>query len=282
MHKSELILCLFFFYGCNTESAGQRTNGIERADKIKPGGETLLNRIKEPEGFKRVNVKDNSFASYLRNIPLQPHGRSVHYYDGRVKKNKVHEAVVKIDVGAKDLQQCADAIMRLRAEYLLKTGRPENIHFNFTNGFRADYSKWKKGYRIKVNGNRVSWVKTEHEDSGYLTFRRYLDMVFNYAGTMSLSRELTRVAYKDMHPGDVLIQGGSPGHAVLVMDMAVDKDGKKVYLLAQSYMPAQEIHVLKNFNDGQLSPWYELKEGVVDIQTPEWDFASGDLKRFDD
>ena len=76
-------------------------------------------------------------------------------------------------------------------------------------------------------------------------FRRYLDMVFNYAGTLSLSKELIALPYKNLQPGDVLIQGGSPGHAVVVMDVAVNRDGKKLYLLAQSYMPAQEIHVLK-------------------------------------
>jgi hypothetical protein len=61
----------------------------------------------------------------------------------------------------------------------------------------------------------------------------------------------------------------------------VNKEGKKVYLLAQSYMPAQEIHVLRNFNNSQLSPWYELREGGGEIRTPEWDFTSRDLKRFD-
>ena len=45
-----------------------------------------------------------------------------------------------------------------------------------------------------------------------------------------------------MQIGDVLIQGGSPGHAVIVVDMAENPaTGEKLYLLAQSYMPAQDI-----------------------------------------
>jgi hypothetical protein len=49
--------------------------------------------------------------------------------------------------------------------------------------------------------------------------------------------------------------------------------------MAQSYMPAQNIHVLKNLNAGDLSPWYKLKENET-LKTPEWQFASGSLYTF--
>jgi hypothetical protein len=41
--------------------------------------------------------------------------------------------------------------------------------------------------------------------------------------------------------GDVFIRGGSPGHAMLVVDMGEDAAGRKIYLVAQSYMPSQLI-----------------------------------------
>lgn len=154
-----------------------------------------------------------------------------------------------------------------------------DIHFNFTNGFRADYSKWAEGFRIRVNGNRTEWYKAAAPDSSYANFRRYLNVVFAYAGTLSLSRELATVPYTGLQPGDVFIQGGSPGHAMIIMDVAVNPQGHKLYLLAQSYMPAQSIHVLKNPNDPALSPWYSLS-GTSLIHTPEWNFTSGNLKRF--
>ena len=59
-----------------------------------------------------------------------------------------------------------------------------------------------------------------------------------------------------MKIGDVFIKGGSPGHAVTIVDIAINpKTNKKVFLLAQSYMPAQEIKILKNPNNSELSPW---------------------------
>ena len=106
-----------------------------------------------------------------------------------------------------------------------------------------------------------------------------MEIIFSYAGTLSLSKELKTVNVEDINIGDVFIQGGSPGHAVVVVDMAVDNKGKNIFLLAQSYMPAQELQVLKNPGNALLSPWYSSDFGEV-LQTPEWTFRKTDLKRF--
>ena len=171
----------------------------------------------------------------------------------------------------------------MRAEYLWKHKRYADIKFNFTSGFTAEYKKWAEGNRIKVNGNQVQWYASgKGVDYSYKTFRNYLDMVFMYAGTASLSRELPAVLYTSLQPGDVFIKGGSPGHAVIVMDVAIHPNtGKKVFLLAQSYMPAQQIHILVNPTSRNLSPWYELTEtDAGKLYTPEWIFEKKDLKRF--
>ena len=105
-------------------------------------------------------------------------------------------------------------------------------------------------------------------------------MVFAYAGTLSLAKELNTVSVGEMKIGDVFIQGGSPGHAVIVVDMAENiTTGKKVFMLAQSYMPAQDIHVLKNPDNRKISPWYGVDFGE-ELNTPEWKFFKKDLKRF--
>lgn len=246
-----------------------------------PGGTTVSTRFSMPTGYTRQKPEAGSFAEYLQSLSLKENGTLVHYYNGEEKRNKVAAAVLNTDVGTKDLQQCADAVMRLRAEYLLKTKQYSALHFNFTNGFKADYSKWRSGYRIRVKGNDVSWHKTEKESVSYQSFREYMDMVFNYAGTASLSKELNPVSLSQMQIGDVFIRGGSPGHAVVVVDMATDpKTGKKLFMVAQSYMPAQDIHILINQNKPSISPWYELDVNANDILTPEWSFTSAELKRF--
>ncbi len=105
-------------------------------------------------------------------------------------------------------------------------------------------------------------------------------MVFSYAGTLSLEKELPSRQLNKLQIGDIFIQGGSPGHAIIVVDMAVDKNGNKIFMLAQSYMPAQEIHILKNPNDSKISPWYPVLN-LQTLRTPEWDFSKDRIKRFD-
>jgi hypothetical protein len=249
---------------------------------INEDGKSLRERINVPDGFERVRVEADSFGEYLRNLPLKPHGSKVHYYNGEIKRNDAHEAVVDMDIGTKDLQQCADAVIRLRAEYLYGQRQYDKIHFNFTNGFKADYSKWMHGYRIAVSGNNVTWVKTAGYSTDYEDFRKYLDTVFAYAGTLSLSKELKPAAPEDMRIGDVFIRGGTPGHCVIVVDMAENRDtGEKIFMLAQSYMPAQDIHILKNPRNPELSPWYTIEPEKALLLTPEWTFEWDDLKRFE-
>ena len=236
-------------------------------------------RIVPPQGFIRKEA--NGFGDYLRNLPLKPIGTKVKLYDGSVKAWQGGAyAVIDMEIGTSDLQQCADAVMRLRAEYLWHEKKYEDIHFNFTNGMCVDYSKWAQGYRIRVSGNNTSWYKATGEDYSYQTFRKYMNQIFMYAGTASLSRELKSVPLSDLQVGDVFIIGGHPGHAMLVVDMAEDYFGNKAILVAQSYMPAQDIHIVTNLNDNGKSPWYIINQSTKEFNFPEYHFNSSQIMRF--
>jgi len=251
---------------------------LERHDS----SNAIADRIDVPEGYQRTDVPAGSFADWLRHLPLKNGRPPVHLYTGKEKANQdAHFAVVDINVGNRDLQQCADAVIRLRAEYLYSKGNYEPIHFDFTSGHRADFAQWAKGYRPKVTEDSVEWRKTADKDTSYACFRKYLVIVFAYAGSASLSNELEAVNdVADMQIGDVFIKGGFPGHAVIVVDMAVDPDrGEKLFLLAQSYMPAQDVHILRNPANPNANPWYPLDFGDQ-LKTPEWTFTAKELKRF--
>ncbi len=215
-----------------------------------------IGNIKTPEGFIRISAAHNSFAGWLRSIPLKIE-RIVYLFNGKVKPNQMAQfAVIDIPVGDKDLQQCADAVMRLRAEYLYKYKLYKDIGF-------MDYAgKW---YKWDGGDNRGG-------------FDNYLQTVFGWCGSASLEKQLKTVSdFNAIKPGDVLVKGGFPGHAVIVMDMATDNEGRKIYMLAQGYQPAQDMHVLVNPNNLALSPWYEVDmEG--DINTPEWTFNKTNLR----
>lgn len=246
---------------------------------IEAFAQRTVNSIPTPTGFTRTDV--SGFGAYLRKLPLKPEGSKVHLYDGSVKYwQKGAYAIVDMEIGKSDLQQCADACIRMRAEYLWRTKQYSAIHFNFTNGFRADYTKWAEGYRISVKGNKAEWYQAIGVDYGYNTFRKYLNMVFSYAGTASLAKELSSVKLKDVRIGDVFVKGGSPGHAMIIVDMAKDAKGRTAIMVAQSYMPAQDIHIVTNLNNESVSPWYIFDDNTQTFIFPEWTFYSYQLKRF--
>lgn len=266
----------------NTISKAETTFQIPQEFEIlNPDGYTILSRFSAPAGFERITTEDGSFAKYLQSLPLKPIDAEVKLYNGQIKGNKnAHISVIDMEIGDKDLHQCADAIMRLRAEYFWTNEMYDSIHFNFTNGFRVDYYKWIEGQRVVVNGNNCYWNQSASPSNTYSDFWKYMEQIFMYAGSLSLSKEMNPIELDQMRIGDVFILGGSPGHAVLVVDMAQNPEtGEKLFMLAQSYMPAQETHVLRNPGNPEISPWYSINFEET-LTTPEWSFKRDQLMRF--
>ena len=57
--------------------------------------------------------------------------------------------------------------------------------------------------------------------------------------------------------------------------------GQQFMLLAQSYMPAQSIHVLRNVQAPKLGAWFAVPgPEQAEFETPEWTFERQELGRF--
>ena len=270
------LLCILFSMACARDGSAQP------AEAPRPTGYKTVGEIPPPDGFVRGDVARGDFAGYLRDLPIKEDNVLL-LHTGKPKPNQTnHYAVVKMDVGNRDLQQCADAVIRLRAEWLWAGGKFKEIAFDFTSGDRFAWLDYARGLRPKIAGRKVTWTKDGKRSSSRAAFRRYLDVIFMYASTRSLDKELTPVGSPEgIRAGDVLLQLKKPyGHAVIVLDTAKDPEsGEVVFLLAQSYMPAQEIHVLRNPVDPEKSPWFSAWFGAT-LVTPEWTFDAKDLKRF--
>jgi hypothetical protein len=265
-----------------THAAAQTPSAYAWRDTVM-ASESLAYRLAPPTGFEREPLAADSFGAWLRGLPLKPGRPPVRLYDGELKNRQdVHVAVIDIDVGSRDLQQCADAVIRLRAEWLFATGQRAAIHFHATSGDDLPWSRWASGERPSPRRARLVWTGRAPADSSHASFRRYLDQVFTYAGTLSLERETVAVGLHEIRGGDILVKGGAPGHAVIVLDVARERTtGRRVFMLAQSYMPAQQVHVLRNPSRPQFDPWYPLDFGDS-LVTPEWTFEASQLRRFRD
>ncbi len=256
------------------------TKGEANEKLIDTSGRTIEKRIACPESFSRIPAPEGSYTAYLRNLPLKPSDEDVLLFDGRSKRVFVHCGVIDMPLRNKDLQQCADSGMRLYAEYLYANKLYNKITFNFTNGQPCAYINYAEGKRIQFKGNDASWVQTTKKDYGYDTFQDYLDLVYTYAGSFSLSEELKKVVIDSIQPGDLFIHPGFPGHVVIVMDVCKKTStGERLFLLAQGFTPAQEIEILINLDEGEINPWYTIQHEV--ISTPQYNFTGDELYRWE-
>ena len=237
--------------------------------------------ISLPQGFNYVDEVDSTYSKWLLSLKIKK-STAVYLYDGSLKDNQhAQYCVLDIDIGKKDLIQCADAAMKLRADFLFENDRYNEIKFTATSGDEIAFERWLNGVRWKEQGNQLVSYKINKEVNDIKKeYKLFMELAFSYCGTYSLSKQLKTINdISSIQPGDIFVQGGFPGHAVTVMAVAKDGTGKKIFLLSQGYMPAQDIHILKNYNDPDLSPWYELSE-TSPLNTPQWQFGSGTLKRW--
>jgi hypothetical protein len=227
------------------------------AAKTTPEIPSAVDKIPLPEGYKRIAVHNETFGHWLRQLPLRK-DNVLRLYNGDAKPNQtLHYAILDVPYKRDALQQCADAVMRLRAEYIYETKSQPSIAFLHQHG---EY------FSIASNCTRPA-------------LEQFLHKVFNWCGTYNLQAQLKAVNnISDIKPGDVFIRAGAPGHAMLVADVAENAKGEKMFMLLQSFIPAQEIHLVVNPYHAELGPWYSANDSL--IITPGWQFTPKDLRRW--
>lgn len=242
---------------------------------------TIESRVNVPKGYKRVEYAKGSFQEYLRRYELKPYGsKIINYDDSEYYWQKGHIGILDVPVPKNGLQQCADALIRIRSEYLWDNDRKGEIGFNFTSGHYCSWVQYAKGYRPKINGSKVMFNKTAAANHSKDNFYKYLNLIYMYSGTLSLYNELPKInAIKDLKIGDMLIKGGSPGHIVMIADEIVNEAGEKGFLLFQGNTPAQSVHLVRNLENSTFSPWYELKMNSK-IPVSNYTFGNSKFVRF--
>lgn len=230
------------------------------AEKISTVPAGRIAQILLPNGFERLTVKEKSFAAWLRNLEIKK-SKNLHYYNGKPSnhQNWVY-GIINIDVPSNGLQQCADAIMRLKAEYLYSQKQFQAIKF----GNQKHLYSFLDSYNSCISRD---------------CFTHYLNQVFAFCGTYTLEEmSKQRDDFEAIEPTDLLVKGGSPGHAMLVADVAINKNtGEKLYLLLQSYSPSEDVHIVVNQVNSALGPWYKVEKNEQ-ISTPGYTFAKQHLR----
>ncbi len=228
---------------------------------VPPGPDTVGAAFPPPAGWERAPTDD--YGRSLLELTLRPEGARVLTHDA-VPVPGHPGRVVDLPLVPGDLQQCADSAIRLRAEWERAQGRSPVFHA--TSGDPIPWARYEQGERAFSAGVKLGWRPSAKE----LRFEDWLTDVFRWAGTRSLA--LDTVAATEPRGGDLLVSPGSPGHAVVLLDV-VTRGDERLVLVGEGYMPAMSFHV----EAGPEGGWWRWDDGVA---LPHWTMEGSGLRRW--
>ena len=186
MKKYIYFLIPLLIFSCKDEKSTNSNNHQDSIPKtvvkksfINEKSNKIIDRYSVPKGFQRENYNQNEFGNFLQNLQFKNFGTLVKYYNGKEKPvNNVYNAVIDLPIGNKDLHQCADATMRLRADYLYQQKLYDEISFNYLS-----------------DGKPRKFTDFSNGDYSPENYWKYLENVFSYANTASLKNQLKLVIF---------------------------------------------------------------------------------------
>jgi len=236
----------------------------------------LAERIAPPAGFRRVATTTDSFADWLRHLPVLPAGSPVKSHKEEVVLAGDHPnlaAVIALQPHAPRLLDATAMMIRLRGEYAWTRAGGLGARFHFDCGDRLSWMAWASGVRPRAEERRVGFRQVLPADTSRASYCAYLETVFYYGSSQSLLDDTRPAEDGRVAIGDVLLLAGSNGHALIVLDVVLHASGEVRALLGQGGTPPQTLHVLQS-DAGD--PWF----GVTDDMTI--DLGERGVMRLDD
>lgn len=273
---SSFIVTIFLLAGCDNVSPRAKLLPVTRDTTAavtypwlsqKPDPITqLVNVITPKANYLRLTAMPGTFGEWVQHLPLKAGNPPVLTDDGIEAPNQFkHAAVVNIDAGKNNLQLSANAILRLRAEYLFSKDWLWQINFPTKSGTKVDFR---------------SWVKEKKLSPDHKALIEYLQELFPQTDATTLASMLKPVKdIRDMEPGDIMLKRDQPEFAVLVLDVVQDPaTNARYFLLGTSHYPAQDFYVIINPSTTPITPWYP--QANKESGMPEGVFKAENLMRF--
>lgn len=204
-----------------------------------------INEIKVPVGYNRIQFSQDSYSTYIQNLPLKQNNR-IYMWNGKrlCYANNIYNILAVINkpiLFKEDLEQCTDYPMRFWADYHKENNITDKL-------FLFDYNGNKKYFKDSTKS--------------YLKYLRW-HMAFSNSYSIKMGARKINI-YDTLIPGDMFVQNtnGTIGHVSVVVDAAENSNGKRIYLIGYSYMPAQEFHIEDAENQDNTGEWF-TKEGYI-------------------
>ena len=164
----------------------KKTNGRQQPKTVKP------RKTDTSQSARPLPYPPDSWPWFLQHLPTE--NKPILDYNGnQIDNQEKHFAILTYDVGSSDLQQCADALIRLRSEYLFSQKKYAQIGFHFNSGIYYSLADYLKGIRpIFIKRQQILAKTNNASDLSHTSLRKWLDIVYTYANTVSLCKELKK------------------------------------------------------------------------------------------
>lgn len=231
---------------------------------------SVYKTIPTPAGYERIRVYKNSFAEWVRYLPVKSENADILTYTGNELSGDYVKNFFKIwriiDFPLyfkQNLEHCADWGYRFWYEYQKEVGFGDDLWLTDYNGKKITYNQWKNG---KTNPS----------------LKEFFKWTCNYANSYSQKAGLYEVKKEDdLRPGDIIVQNetGGIGHTSIIFDICKNKEGKWLYLVGYSFMPAQECHIEKASDEYGFGGWFTL-EGYCKYLEEYLPFGKPEIRSF--
>lgn len=249
---------------------------------------TIREVFTPPSGFKRIHLEESSFGHYLRNLPVVDSVVVLTFKGAtfKVANDTTVAGVIPVAIEGKSLWHCMDILQVLHMDYLESNNRKQEISYPLPEGTSLSWLEWQNGVRPVFKG--LKFVKESRhpklvsvykivQDSSVKNFRRYCNTIFEFSGTQTFWHNSPHIKLAEIQPGDFIVKKGDKGHAVLIVDLAINEKGEKVALIGQGDTPACQFYLLMK----EHNPWFKIDEnvGYPDLPIRKKMYWSG-LRRF--
>jgi hypothetical protein len=208
--------------------------------------------------YQRIEAAEGSFGYWLRQLVLKPAGSPVLSYKGKVRKSAQDTtvaAVIDLDIQGRRQEQCMDILIRLYAEYLWQNKAAEGLSLPLPAGVWLSWPEWQGGLRPEFQGVQVRLKRKASPDPSFQNYENYLRLIYSESHTQQFYHALKRIDQQDLQIGDFIVSRGSKSHAVMIVDLARNKQGQLAALIGHGDTPACEFYLL-NYRIN--NPWFPL------------------------
>jgi hypothetical protein len=226
---------------------------------------TLLWAFQAPPGYERTPMSTmTDWTIWVTNLPLKPKNRSIAKWDRQIigAADSIN-GIIDIGIASKN-QKDADLPLQLAIQYL--AARNQLYHFPVIvgEGDTVTFDRWLNGKYGTDGRGKVIYKKGDRREVSPKEFYRFLEFLFVQNENKTLLQNLEPVEEKDIRPGDLYIQfhkddPDSTGHAAMIFDVCIDKEGEALLLAGWGGDPAHSLIVARP-RKSRGKKWFSVEE----------------------